>query len=62
MAIDSSGHLTRGEALVFKMRWAVVNGAEREDLATAPMAHQLRQLGVLLAVIEPAQVSDGTKG
>ena len=46
---DSAGHLTKAAALAFKRRWAAVNAAEREELASTPMAQKFRQLGVLLA-------------
>jgi putative transcriptional regulator len=45
----SCGHLTKQEARAFKQRWAAVNAAEREDLATTPVAQKFRQLEALIA-------------
>jgi len=50
LAAGVTGHLTKAGALAFKRRWAAVNAAEREELASTPMAHKFRQLGVLLAM------------
>ena len=50
LAAGSTDHLTKAAALAFKSRWAAVNAAEREELASTPMAHKFRQLGVLLAM------------
>ena len=49
LGAGATGHLTKGAALAFKKRWEAVNAAEREDLASTPMAHKFRQLGVLMA-------------
>jgi transcriptional regulator with XRE-family HTH domain len=45
----SSDHLTKHEARAFKQRWEGVNAAEREDLATTPVAQKFRQLEALIA-------------
>ena len=42
-------HLTKHEARAFKQRWEWVNAAEREDLATTPVAQKFRQLEALIA-------------
>jgi putative transcriptional regulator len=45
---QSPGHMTRGEAKAFKRRWEIVNTAEKEELATTPVAHKFRQLMSLM--------------
>jgi hypothetical protein len=45
----SSGLLTKNEARAFKQRWAAVNGAERQELATTPVAQKFRPSEALLA-------------
>jgi putative transcriptional regulator len=45
----SSGRLTKNEARAFKQRWAVVNAAERQELAATPVAQKFRQSEALLA-------------
>ena len=52
LAEGSTGHLTKAAALAFKRRWAAVHAAEREELASTPMAHKFRHLGVLLAAAQ----------
>jgi putative transcriptional regulator len=42
-------HLTTREAQAFKQRWAAVNAAERQELASTPVAQKFRQLEALLA-------------
>ena len=42
-------HLTKQEARAFKQRWNLVNSAERQELASTPMAQKFRQLEALLA-------------
>jgi hypothetical protein len=44
----SSDHLTKREARAFKKRWAMVNAAERQDLAATPVAQKFRQLEALI--------------
>ncbi len=46
---EGSGRLTKGEAQGFKRRWEAVNAAEREELASTPVAHKFRQVAALLA-------------
>jgi putative transcriptional regulator len=46
---DSVRRLTREEAQAYKRRWNIVNAAEREELASLPMAHKFRQVAALLA-------------
>jgi putative transcriptional regulator len=50
-AVDegSASRLIRGEAQAFKRRWEAVNAAEREELASTPVAHKFRQVAALLA-------------
>jgi transcriptional regulator with XRE-family HTH domain len=48
----SAGRLTREEAQAFKQRWKVVNAAEKEELASTPMAHKFRQLAALMTSAE----------
>jgi len=43
------GRLTRGEAQAFKQRWKAVNAAEREELASTPVADKFRQVAALVA-------------
>jgi putative transcriptional regulator len=45
----SPGRLRREEARTFKERWEDVHTAEREELATTPLAHKFRQLAALMA-------------
>lgn len=45
----SAGRLTRGEAQAFKRRWEAVNAAEKEELASTPVADKFRQVAALLA-------------
>jgi transcriptional regulator with XRE-family HTH domain len=45
----SSDHLTEREARAFKQRWEAVNAAERQDLASTPVAQKFRQLEALIA-------------
>jgi len=42
-------HLTKQEARAFKQRWNLVNSAERQELASTPVAQKFRQLEALLA-------------
>jgi transcriptional regulator with XRE-family HTH domain len=42
-------HLTKQEARAFKQRWNLVNSAERQALASTPVAQKFRQLEALLA-------------
>jgi transcriptional regulator with XRE-family HTH domain len=44
-----AGRLTKGEAQAYKRRWEAVNAAEREELASTPVAHKFRQVAALLA-------------
>jgi transcriptional regulator with XRE-family HTH domain len=44
-----AGRLTRGEAQAFKRRWEAVNAAEREELASTPVADKFRQVAALVA-------------
>lgn len=46
---DSAGRLTKGEALAFTRRWRAVNAAEKDELASMPVADQFRQVAALLA-------------
>jgi transcriptional regulator with XRE-family HTH domain len=46
---DSVGRLTKGEAQAFKRRWRAVNAAEKDELASAPVADKFRQVAALLA-------------
>jgi len=48
-AASGAGRLTREEARAFKQRWEAVNAAEREELASTPVAHKFRQIATLLA-------------
>ena len=41
--------LTKGEAQAFKRRWQVVNAAEKDELASMPVADKFRQVAALLA-------------
>jgi transcriptional regulator with XRE-family HTH domain len=43
------GRLTREEAQAFRRRWESVNAAEREELASTPVADKFRQLAALVA-------------
>jgi transcriptional regulator with XRE-family HTH domain len=45
----SAGRLNKGEAQAFKRRWEAVNAAEREELASTPVADKFRQVAALLA-------------
>jgi len=47
----SAGRLTRGEAQAFKRRWEAVNAAEREELASTPVADKFRQVAALVASV-----------
>ena len=42
-------HLVKHEARAFKQRWDAVNAAERQELASTPVAQKFRQLEALLA-------------
>ena len=42
-------HLTKQEARAFKQRWDAVNAAERQELASTPVAQKFRQLEALIA-------------
>jgi transcriptional regulator with XRE-family HTH domain len=44
-----AGRLTRGEAQAYKRRWEAVNAAEREELASTPVADKFRQVAALLS-------------
>jgi putative transcriptional regulator len=46
---DSAVGISRGEAQTFKQRWEAVNAAEREELATTPLADKFHQVAALLA-------------
>jgi len=45
----SAGRMSKGEAQAFKRRWEAVNAAEREELASTPVADKFRQVAALLA-------------
>jgi hypothetical protein len=45
---QKNNRMTRAEAQAFKDRWEVVNTAEKEELASTPMADKFRQLAALL--------------
>jgi len=45
----SASGLSKGEAQAFKRRWEDVNAAEREELASTPVALKFRQVEALLA-------------
>jgi len=62
----SSDRVTKQEALAFKQRWDAVNAAERQELASTPVAQKFRQLEALLASARhlgwtesPAEDEDG---
>ena len=40
---QKNDRMTRAEAQAFKDRWEVVNTAEKEELASTPMADKFRQ-------------------
>jgi transcriptional regulator with XRE-family HTH domain len=44
-----AGRLTRGEAQAYRRRWEAVNAAEREELASTPVADKFRQVAALAA-------------
>ena len=46
---DSFRHISKQEARAFKQRWNLVNSAERQELASTPVAQKFRQLEALLA-------------
>ncbi|MFZ5451591.1 MAG: helix-turn-helix domain-containing protein [Thermodesulfobacteriota bacterium] len=45
----SDSRLTKEEAQSYKRRWETVNTAEREELASTPIAHKFRQVAAFLA-------------
>ncbi len=51
LAEKSAGRMTRGEARAFKRRWKDVNAAERDELASTPVALKFRQVAALLASV-----------
>lgn len=46
---NSAGGISKREAQAFKRRWAAVNAAEREELASTPLTDKLHQVAALLA-------------
>jgi transcriptional regulator with XRE-family HTH domain len=46
---DSAGRLTKREAPAFTRRWRAVNAAEKDELASMPVADKFRQVAALLA-------------
>jgi hypothetical protein len=45
----SSKRLTKAQAQAFQKRWEILDAAEREELASTPMALKFRQLAALMA-------------
>jgi putative transcriptional regulator len=43
------GSINKGEAQAYTRRWAAVNAAEREELASAPLADKFHQVAALMA-------------
>ena len=44
-----AGRLTKREAQAYKRKWETINAAEKEELASTPVAHKFRQVAALLA-------------
>jgi uncharacterized protein len=49
-AARSFHHLTKQEARAFTQKWNLVNSAERQELASTPVAQKFRQLEALLVL------------
>ncbi len=49
MEAASGEALTKGEAQAFQQRWQAVNAAEKDELASTPIADKFRQAAALLA-------------
>lgn len=45
-------HITKKEAMAFKMRWEIVNEAERQELRETPPSKKLKQLSVLMGWVK----------
>jgi putative transcriptional regulator len=45
---NSAGGINKREAQAFKRRWKAVNAAEREELASTPLADKFHQVAALL--------------
>jgi hypothetical protein len=45
--------MTRAEARAFRIRWELVNAAERAELQATPLDRKLHQLAALMASVEP---------
>jgi len=45
----AAGGISKGEAQAFKRRWAAVNAAEREELASTPLADKFYQVAALVS-------------
>ncbi len=41
-------HITKSEARAFKVRWAAVNSAEKEELRATPIEQKAKQLAALM--------------